>query len=143
MITAALRSLNRGPKFRPILKLATARFSDGSNGTSQQKSEQSPAEAQAASEEAGKSGSKEDPTVALQSEIKSLKDQVLRSYAEGENIRRIAARDVENARSYAISSFAKATLDIADDIDRALSAVPEDKRNTDDPVLKQLVMGLE
>lgn len=142
MITAALRSLSHGGRgsFRPVLHLATARFSDAGSSAGQQKSEQE-SQTQTSAEEASKG--KEDPTAALQTEVKSLKDQLLRSYAEGENIRRIAARDVENARSYAISSFAKATLDIADDIDRALSAVPEDKRNTDDPVLKQLVMGLE
>jgi molecular chaperone GrpE len=84
-----------------------------------------------------------DTIATLQNEIKSLKDQLLRSYAEGENIRRIAARDVDNSRAYAVSSFAKATLDIADDLDRALSVVPAEHRQSSDPVLSQLVVGIE
>lgn len=79
----------------------------------------------------------------LNNEIKHLKDQLLRSYAEGENIRRIAHRDVDNAKSYSVSSFAKATLDIADDLDRALAVVPVEKKASADPTLAQLVEGIE
>ena len=43
----------------------------------------------------------------LEAEIKKLKDNLLRSLAEQENTRRIAKRDVESARQYAITSFAK------------------------------------
>jgi molecular chaperone GrpE len=64
----------------------------------------------------------------LQKEVKELKDQVLRSYAEEENVRRIARRDVDNAKSYANTSFAKAMLDVADDLERALAIVPAEKR---------------
>lgn len=84
-----------------------------------------------------------DVIAGLQNEIKNLKDQLLRSYAEGENIRRIAQRDVDNARSYAVSSFAKATLDIADDLERAIAVVPVEKKTSGDPVLTQLVLGIE
>lgn len=54
----------------------------------------------------------------LQAEIKDLKNQVLRSYAEEENVRRIAKRDVENAKAYANTSFAKSMLDVADNLER-------------------------
>eukprot|EP01039_Chlorochromonas_danica_P000412 gene412-445_t len=91
----------------------------------------------------GESKADADVIAGLQNEIKNLKDQLLRSYAEGENIRRIAQRDVDNARSYAVSSFAKATLDIADDLDRAIAVVPVEKKTTGDPVLTQLVLGIE
>jgi molecular chaperone GrpE len=79
----------------------------------------------------------------LQNEVKQLKDQVLRAYAESENTRRIAARDVENARSYANTSFAKAILEIADDLERALGTVPAEKRKDADSTFKTLIDGID
>jgi len=74
-----------------------------------------------------------------------LKEKVLRSLAEEENVRRIAKRDVDNARLYANTSFAKAMLEVADDLDRALSSVPLDKRGeSQDPTsLSSLIKGIE
>jgi molecular chaperone GrpE len=66
----------------------------------------------------------------LQKEVKDLKDQVIRSYAEEENVRRIAKRDVENAKSYANEKMAKAMLDVADNLDRALAAIPIEERTS-------------
>lgn len=82
-------------------------------------------------------------TAALQAEIKDLKERVLRSLAEEENVRRIAKRDVDNAHAYANVSFAKAMLDVADDLERALNVVPEDQRKTGDKSLQTLVEGIE
>lgn len=82
-------------------------------------------------------------TAALQTEIKDLKERVLRSLAEEENVRRIAKRDVDNAHAYANVSFAKAMLDVADDLERALSVVPEDQRKSGDKTLQTLVEGIE
>lgn len=76
----------------------------------------------------------------LQLEVKDLKDQVLRSYAEEENVRRIAKRDVANAKDYANTSFAKSIVDIADDLDRALAL---DINNTSIPPEKHLHTLLE
>ena len=63
----------------------------------------------------------------LEEEIKSLKDQLLRSLAEQENTRRIAQRDVDAARQFAIKSFAKSLLDVSDNLGRALEAVPTEE----------------
>lgn len=60
----------------------------------------------------------------LQAEIKALKDQLLRSYAEQENTRNIARRDVAEARQFAIKSFAKSLLEVSDNLQRALDSVP-------------------
>jgi len=60
----------------------------------------------------------------LEAEIKKLKDALLRSLAEQENTRRIAKRDVESARQYAITSFAKTLLDAHDNLSRAMDSVP-------------------
>ena len=59
----------------------------------------------------------------LEEECKSLKDQLLRSLAEQENIRRIARRDVDSAKQFSIKSFAKSLLEVADNLDRALDSV--------------------
>lgn len=81
----------------------------------------------------------------LETEIKDLKEKVLRSLAEEENVRRIAKRDVDNARAYANSKFATAMLEVADDLERATSVVPADKLAAADcdPSLKSLMEGIE
>lgn len=66
----------------------------------------------------------------LQAQVTQLKDQLLRSLAEQENIRRIAKKDVENARNFAVTSFAKSLLDTSDNLTRAMDAVPIEFRTT-------------
>lgn len=61
----------------------------------------------------------------LEAKVKDLQDRMLRSLAEQDNTRRIAKRDVDEARQYAIKSFAKSILDVSDNLERALNAVPE------------------
>jgi molecular chaperone GrpE len=80
----------------------------------------------------------------LEQQVKDLKDNLLRSLAEQENTRRIAKRDVEQARSFAISSFAKSLLETSDNLSRALDAVPEELRHDHDhhPVLATLYEGI-
>jgi molecular chaperone GrpE len=81
----------------------------------------------------------------LESQVKDLKDQVIRGLAEQENTRRIAQRDVEQARQFAIKSFAKSLLDVADNLERALNAVPDamEKDRESHPVLANLYEGIE
>jgi molecular chaperone GrpE len=64
----------------------------------------------------------EEVTAEYETKLKEMKDNVLRAYADEENVRRIAKRDVENARIYANTKFAKSLLDVADNLDRALEA---------------------
>lgn len=80
----------------------------------------------------------------LKQELKEAKDQLLRSLAEQENIRGIAKRDVENARSFAVTSFAKSLLDTSDNLTRAMDAVPEEYRadTENHPVLATLYEGI-
>jgi len=81
----------------------------------------------------------------LEAQVKELKDQLLRSLAEQENTRRIAKRDVEAARSFAVSSFAKSLLDTSDNLTRAMEAVPEQYRSDtqNHPVLATLFEGIK
>jgi len=65
----------------------------------------------------------------LEAELREAKDALLRSLAEQENTRRIAKKDVADARNFAVKSFAKSLLDVSDNLHRALEAVPENMRN--------------
>lgn len=80
----------------------------------------------------------------LETEIKDLKNQLLRSLADQENTRNIAKRDVNNAKDFAISSFAKSLLDVSDNFQRALDSVPqEDLKSGEHPTLQSLYQGIE
>jgi molecular chaperone GrpE len=80
---------------------------------------------------------------ALEAEKAELKDRVLRTLADMENLRRRCERDVADARTYAISRFAGDMLGVADNMGRALAALPQDARDGQDPALKALVEGTE
>ena len=97
-------------------------------------------ESDAASEEAAPSREEQ-----LEAQVADLKDQVLRGLAEQENVRRIAKRDVDEARQFAIKSFAKSLLDVSDNLSRALESVPEDIRHDKEgnAVLATLYEGIE
>lgn len=79
---------------------------------------------------------------ALEQEALSLKDQLLRSLAEIENVRRRAQRDREDTAKFAIANFAKELLAVADNLRRALEAVPAEARDANDMV-KNLTVGVE
>ncbi len=82
-----------------------------------------------------------DPTP--EEQLAKTKDQLLRALAEAENTRKRAARDVKDAREYAIAGFARDMLDVADNFARALAAVDEDARKTAGPALAALLEGVE
>jgi molecular chaperone GrpE len=62
----------------------------------------------------------------FEAEIRDLKSQLLRSLADQENTRRIAKKDVDSAKKFATQSFAKSLLEVSDNLERALQAVPQD-----------------
>lgn len=63
-------------------------------------------------------------------QITELKDKLLRALAENENVRRRAERQQSEASQYAITSFARDVLSIADNLHRALAAIPEGARDS-------------
>jgi molecular chaperone GrpE len=95
-----------------------------------------PAEAAEAAEVAG-----EDPVARLEAEVASLKDQLLRALAETENVRRRTQRDREEQVRYAAAGFARELLNVADNLRRALDAVPAAALETDE-ALKTLADGV-
>lgn len=80
------------------------------------------------------------PVDALIAERDEWKDRALRAVAEADNTKRRAEREMNDARAYAITRFARDLLGVADNLARALQAAPAD--NTD-PAVTGLVTGLE
>jgi molecular chaperone GrpE len=58
----------------------------------------------------------------LEAENAELKDRLLRTLAETENLRKRGEREVADARTYAVTSFARDLLNVADNLHRALEA---------------------
>jgi molecular chaperone GrpE len=75
-------------------------------------------------------------------EVNELKDRLLRTLADMENLRRRTERDVEEARKYAVTSFARDLLEVADNLARALASVPAEERERNE-ALKSLALGIE
>jgi molecular chaperone GrpE len=80
---------------------------------------------------------------ALVKEAADMRDKMLRTLAEMENLRKRTAKEVADARAYGITGFARDVLDIADNLQRALDAVPSETRESADPMLKALIEGVE
>lgn len=78
---------------------------------------------------------------ALAEEVAELKDKLLRSLAENENQIRRARRDREDATKYAAANFARDMLGVADNIRRAMEAVPEGL-NQEDAAVKGFLEGI-
>lgn len=79
---------------------------------------------------------------ALEAEAAELKDRVLRTIAEMENLRRRTEREVADARQYAIAAFARDMLTAGDNLARAIEAVPEEARSSSE-ALTALIDGVE
>lgn len=77
-------------------------------------------------------------------QLADLNDRALRALAEMENVRKIARRDVDIARKYAIAPFAKSLLSVADNLGLALDSIDKEKviSDTTDPLLKGLFVGV-
>lgn len=74
------------------------------------------------------------------------RDQALRALAELENVRRRAARDVENAHKYALEKFAGELIGVKDSLEMGLAvqnASAEDLRSGSDATLKLLARAFE
>src|SRR6201994_2186916 len=79
----------------------------------------------------------------LGKELAEARDKTLRTLAEMENLRQRTRREVADAKIYGITGFARDVLDIADNLQRALDAVPAEARAAADPGLKALIEGVE
>ena len=77
----------------------------------------------------------------LRSDLEAAKQEVLYAKADTQNVRRRMEKDVADARAYAATGFARDILSVADNLHRAIEAIPEDLR--EDSKFKGLVAGIQ
>ncbi len=77
----------------------------------------------------------------LEDQLAAARQDVLYAHADIQNVRRRAEKDAADARNYAATSFARDILSVADNLTRALAAIPAELR--EDEKMKGLVTGLE
>ena len=80
------------------------------------------ADAGDAAEAADHADGRDPALLQAQEEAASFRDLALRAQAEAENIRRRAARDVEQAHKFALEKFAGELLPVLDSIEKAVEA---------------------
>ncbi|NIJ17269.1 nucleotide exchange factor GrpE [Sphingobium vermicomposti] len=78
---------------------------------------------------------------ALEGELAAAKQEILYAHAETQNVRRRLEKELADARAYAATAFARDMLSVADNLGRALQAIPAELR--EDDKFKGLVAGLE
>lgn len=91
--------------------------------------------------EAEQGGGLEEALAALRADLDAAKQEVLYSRAETQNVRRRLEKDVQDARAYAATGFARDILSVSDNLSRALDALPKEVR--EDEKLKGFVTGIE
>lgn len=79
----------------------------------------------------------------LEAERDDLKDKLLRTLADMENLRRRTEREIADAKAYAVTSFARDMLGSADNLRRALESVPAAAKAAEESALKALIEGVE
>ena len=85
---------------------------------------------------------KDEIVLELEQKIVDLKDQLMRSLADGENLRKRTQKDIEHAKKYSHISFIKELVSSVDNLQRALQSIPEDTSSLPEPI-KNLIIGLE
>jgi molecular chaperone GrpE len=83
------------------------------------------------------------PSTALEREHGEMKDRLLRTLAEMENLRKRTEREVAESRLYAVTSFARDVVGVADNMRRALETVAPELRASAQNGAKALVDGVE
>jgi molecular chaperone GrpE len=83
----------------------------------------------------------DEPANDLETETSRLKDQLLRALADTENVRRRAEREKEDTSKYAVATFARDMLSVADNLRRALESLPPDQAPND--ATRNLLAGVE
>lgn len=77
----------------------------------------------------------------LAEDLETARQDMLYARAETQNVRRRMEKDIADARAYAATAFARDVLSVADNLARALEAIPAELRA--DEKFRSLVTGLE
>ncbi|WP_426413218.1 nucleotide exchange factor GrpE [Bradyrhizobium ganzhouense] len=96
----------------------------------------------AASPALGTAEDAHDAIARLVAENVDLKDRLLRALADAENVRRRAERELNDMRQYAVTKFAGDMVNVADNLERAISSLPAELRDDAGP-FKTFVEGVE
>lgn len=87
-----------------------------------------------------------DRTAELEAALVEMRDRLLRTHADMENLRRRTEREVQDARRYANAGFARDLLGVADNLRRAIEAATAGEEQSDaagaDPALAALLEGV-
>ncbi len=89
----------------------------------------------------GEEGSVEDSLDLLRGDLEKAQQEMLYAKAEVQNVRRRMEKDIQDARAYAATGFARDILSVADNLARALDHVPPEMR--EDDKLKNFLAGIE
>ncbi|KAG0380623.1 Mitochondrial matrix cochaperone [Mortierella sp. AD032] len=82
---------------------------------------------EAKTEEEQKNTAHQEALAAKDKQLAEVKDRLLRTLADMENLRQRTAKEVANTKDYAIQKFAKDLLDTADILNMAIKNVPQDE----------------
>ena len=100
-------------------------------------------EGQVANESEAGSAQENDPIDALKAENADLRDRFLRLAAEMDNLRRRTDREIKDAKSYAVTGFARDMLSVSDNLRRAIETLPDEARAAADATVTALIEGVE
>ncbi|NML75104.1 nucleotide exchange factor GrpE [Rhizobium sp. S-51] len=117
-------------------------MTDEANNTGPDAAAETMADAAQEAENAGTEAAV-DPIEALKAENAELRDRFLRLAAEMDNLRRRTERELKDAKTYAVTGFARDMLGVSDNLRRALETLPEELRAAADAGISALVEGVE
>jgi len=100
------------------------------------------AESSASQDKAADADLRSQEAETAEARIRDLEERLKRAVAEQENVRKRMEREKEDIGKYAIANFAREVLGIADNIHRAINAVPRDAAEKD-AALKTFLEGIE
>ena len=92
-------------------------------------------------EEEGAQGLVSEALASLKEDLKTAEQETLYAKAETQNLRRRMEKEMQDARNYAATGFARDVLSVWDNLSRAVEAIPGELR--EDEKMKGLVVGIE
>ena len=90
-----------------------------------------------------KTQEKKTQDLSIEEKLEDAENRILRTLAETENLRKRYEREKEDLSNYVISNFAKETLSILDNLQRALSSIKTDELKNNDENISKFVEGIE
>jgi molecular chaperone GrpE len=81
--------------------------------------------------------------LSVEEKLEDAENRILRTLAETENLRKRYEREKEDLSNYVISNFAKETLSILDNLQRALNSIKTDELKDNDENISKFVEGIK